>query len=357
MNMQSFLKSLPLALVMLCGNTVLAELAPARLLYNDGSHDDALVISYSAGTATYKSNEKSLNILRVSKPKLGSVYFYKPKVFSEAMSLYHARNYQEAKVKFAECEIAYKAVDSLPNNYASLAGFYKMECSRRMFDLAALSSELEKYRKNGLTRENHLQQLEVYTFWEAVRLKDWERLDRLAVSWQERKVPASLRIQIEYCHALALDQMAQKDPNRTIDALNAYSRAMIADGTTSIEMVLEAANNALRIYANDPGVKLAVKLWKTEDENRNTVGYQRLMEAASLVSFYQQAGFDQLKPLEPECQKFLNYSPPKTETAALKVEEKPKEGQKPKEDDEAKEDVEPEEKEAEGAKDAKKLRR
>ena len=151
--------------------------------------------------------------------------------------------------------------------------------------------------------------------------------------------------------------MAQKDPNRTIDALNAYSRAMIADGTTSIEMVLEAANNALRIYANDPGVKLAVKLWKTEDENRNTVGYQRLMEAASLVSFYQQAGFDQLKPLEPECQKFLNYSPPKTETAALKVEEKPKEGQKPKEDDEAKEDVEPEEKEAEGAKDAKKLRR
>ena len=130
---------------------------------------------------------------------------------------------------------------------------------------------------------------------------------------------------------------------------------MIADGTTSIEIVLEAANNALRIYTNDPGVELAIKLWKTEDENRNTIGYQRLMEAASLVSFYQQAGFDQLKPLTKESQKFLKYSPPKTETAAPKVEENAEAGKDPKGDDEAKEDVELEAEEAEDAEDAKEV--
>ena len=324
MKMQSILKPLAFTLIILCNEPILAALTPARLLYNDGTHDDVLVISYSAGTATYRSSANSLNILRVSKPKLESVYFYKPQVFSEAMSLYYARNYAEAKVKFAECEVTFKSLDSLPDNYASLAGFYKMECSRRMFDLEALSSELEQYRKKGLTRENHLQQLEIYTFWEAVRLKDWERLDRLALSWQGRKLPAGLRVQIEYCHALALDKLAQpkndqeeQDPELASKALGAYSRAMCANAASSIEIVLEATNNAMRLYANDKGVQRAMSLWKTVDENTSSPGYRRLIEANSLVKYYQQVGFDQMKPLASEYKKFLEYSGPKAEAASI----------------------------------------
>ena len=203
-SMLRFLFALLTFLVLAPGSLMSADMAPARLLYSDGSHDDVFMISYSAGTATYKTKVQSLNILRVKKPKLEYIYFYQPPVYAEAMSLYRARNYAEAKTKFAECETTYRAMDVLPNNYSSLAGFYKMECSRRTNDLESLSSELEQYRKDGLTRENHLQQLEVYTFWEAVRLKDWARLDRLAESWQGRKVPAGLRVQIEYCHGLAL---------------------------------------------------------------------------------------------------------------------------------------------------------
>lgn len=301
-------------LVMMSAAQLSAQMAPARLLYNDGTHEDVLVISYSASKATYKTSEKSLNFLQVSKPKLQSVYFYRPEIFSEAMGLYHARNYAEAKAKFAECETTFKKVDDLPDNYSSLAGFYKMECSRRMFDLAALGTELEKYRRSGLVRENHLQQLEVYTFWEAVRLKDWERLDRLALSWRDRKLPAGLRVQVEYCHGLALDHLAQQDPGRLIDALNAYSRTMCANAASPIEIVLEAANNALRLYANDSGVKLAIKNWKTEDEKINSPGYQRLIEANSLVKFYQQVGFNEIRALAAEYANFLNYNPPQAAT-------------------------------------------
>ena len=142
---------------MLCVTSAVAqeepELPKGRLLYSNGSHDDDYVIRYKAGVATYRTNMRSLNILQAKKPALEAIYFYEPQIFTEAMNLYRAKNYSEAKVKFAECEVSFKPLDSLPDNYATLAGFYTMECSRRSGDLEALSAELEKYRKDGLTRE------------------------------------------------------------------------------------------------------------------------------------------------------------------------------------------------------------
>jgi len=249
---------------LLCVSTAAAqqepELLKGRLLYSNGSHDDVFITGYKAGVVTYRTSQKSLNILQAKKPALEAIYFYEPQTFTEAMHLYRAKNYSEAKVKFAECESSFKPFNSLPDNYATLAGFYTMECSRRSGDLEALSSELEKYRKDGLTRDNHHLQLEVYTFWEAVRLKDWARVDRLATgtSWQDRKVPSELRVQIEYCHALALDELAKEgpkeDPSRWEAAINAYNRVLSADATASIDLVLKAANNLMRIYAEDKGV-------------------------------------------------------------------------------------------------------
>ena len=296
------------------------ELPKGRLLYSNGSHEDVYIISYRAGVATYRTNMRSLNVLQAKKPALEAIYFYEPQIFTEAMNLYRAKNYGEAKVKFAECEVSFKSVDSLPDNYATLAGFYKMECSRKSGDLEALSSELEKYRKDGLTRDNHHLQLEVYAFWEAVRLKDWARLDRLATgtSWQDRKVPSELRVQIEYCHALALDELAKEDPSRWGAAINAYNRVLSADATASIDLVLKAANNLMRIYAEDEGVQLAMKNWNKESEGVFNAGAQKLMEANTLAQFYKQVGFHEIQPLTADFDKFLKYGQGKSDAAAVK---------------------------------------
>jgi hypothetical protein len=326
MKIQSILTVLS-SVYFLCVSTVAAqsepELPKGRLLYSDGRHVDCYVISYRAGVATYRTNMKSLNILQAKKPALEAIYFYEPQIFTDAMNLYRAKNYGEAKVKFAECEVSFKSVDSLPDNYATLGGFYKMECSRRSGDLDALSAELEKYRKDGLTRDNHYLQLEVYRFWEAVRLKDWAHIDRLATgdSWQGRKVPSELRVQLEYCHALALDELAKEGPkedsSRWGPVINAYNRVLSADATASIDLVLKAANNLMRIYAEDEGVQLAIKNWKTEHEKVSSVGYQKLMEANTLAQFYKQVGFHEIQPLITDYEKFLNYGQVKVETAAV----------------------------------------
>ena len=323
MKIQSILTVLS-SVYLLCVSSAVAqsepELPKGRLLYSNGSHEDVYIISYRAGVATYRTNMRSLNVLQAKKPALEAIYFYEPQIFTEAMNLYRAKNYGEAKVKFAECEVSFKSVDSLPDNYATLAGFYKMECSRKSGDLEALSSELEKYRKDGLTRDNHHLQLEVYAFWEAVRLKDWARLDRLATgtSWQDRKVPSELRVQIEYCHALALDELAKEDPSRWGAAINAYNRVLSADATASIDLVLKAANNLMRIYAEDEGVQLAMKNWNKESEGVFNAGAQKLMEANTLAQFYKQVGFHEIQPLAADHEEFLKYGQGKSDAAAVK---------------------------------------
>jgi len=281
--------------------------APARIMHKDSSNENVLITEYRKGAITYKMNKNDLNRKRLLVSKLDSIYFYEPPIFKEAMGLYQGRKYAEAKEKFKLCQDAFKSVDTAPNNYGALAGFYVLECSRRQFDLTALSEEQMKLRKDGLMRESQLQQLEVNAFWEAVRLKEWERLDRLAESWRKRKVTGSQRAQISYCHGLALEQLAKKDAKHTSRALNAYNRALSADFTASTEIVVASANNALRIYSSNDGVKLAIDLWETEDENKGTAGYQYLLEANKLVKLYKLAGFEAFKSLQPEYLEFLKY--------------------------------------------------
>lgn len=282
--------------------------APARLYFKDGSHEDVLIEKYEKGFVLYKLNERDLNKQQKGPKDIQSIYFYEVPLFAEAIALYQGRKYAAAKKKFLECEVAYKTVDTAPNNYASLAGFYALECSRRMFDLEALSAGMEKFRKEGLTRETHLQQLEINAFWEAVRLKDWPRLDLLAKDWRKRKIPGGHRAQIAYCHGLAYENLAKKNPKLTTKALNAYNTALSADFTASMDIVVAAASKSLAIYSNDQEVQLAIKLWKTADENQNSPGYQRLLEANALAKLYNQAGFNVIKALSAEAEKFLKYT-------------------------------------------------
>lgn len=281
--------------------------APARIYFPDGSHEDVLITAYKNGTTTYKLNERDLNRTRKAAKDIEAIYFKEVPIFQEAMALFKSRKYAEAKKKFIECAAAYKAVDTAPNNFATQASYYSLECSRRSFDLDTLRSDMEKFRKDALTRPHQLQQLEVNAFWEAVRLKEWTRLNRLANDWRNRKVTGSQRAQIAFCHGRAYEELAKKDPKLVTKALNSYNMALSADFTTSTEIVVASASNALRIYTSDPKVKLAMKLWKTEDANEGGVGHQRLLEANAMVKLYKQGGFDKVKALSSDAKELFKF--------------------------------------------------
>ena len=218
--------------------------------------------------------------MRIAKAK--SIYLIEPKEFAQALDLFQARKYAEAKVKFAAIKLRHKSMESMPGNHSALAEFYELECMRKLGDLEGLAAGLKGFIKDPLTRESQLRQVDAYVFWDAVRTKSWARIDALAKERAAEHLPNFIRAQIGYCHGLALEALGKTGP-----ALNAYNTAMVADSGASEEITRLAALNVMRIHKANPAVQLAMKLWRTPDENKNAQGYYRLLEASAMAKFYE----------------------------------------------------------------------
>lgn len=248
--------------------------------------DDTLkgwIVAASSKTVRYKETENSTTFrdLRLSTAK---VYFLEPVEFTEAMELYKSRNYAEAKDKFAACAALFKKVEEVKGNYSVLSTFYQMECLRKLEDLAQLEPMIQDLNVELLPRDEHRTQVEIYSvFWEAVRTKSWSRLDAIASDpkWKNRKLSGGLRAQISYCHGLALEGI-----DKPINALTAYNHAFVADFAASEEISRKAALNCLRIIDNEESVKLAKKLYSTEDHDPDSVGSFLIKEGIALIKLW-----------------------------------------------------------------------
>lgn len=254
----------------------------AFLIYEEGEAEEVWLVAASANNIRYRISERSVDTRDMRISETEGIYIIEPREFSQAIDLYQARKYEEAKAAFAAIKARHKPLETLPNNFSTLSAFYELECMRRLGDLEGLASGLEKFIKDPLTRENHLRQIEMYVFWDAVRTKSWARLDTLAKERLQEKLPGYQRAQVAYTHGLALEGLG-----KTTEALNAYNIALTADAGGSEEIARNAATNILRIHKADPEVELAIRLWGTPDENPNSQGRARLLEASSIAHLYQ----------------------------------------------------------------------
>lgn len=283
------------------------------------------ITAASSQNIEFKTTPQGLNVTRMPRSEIKSIYFYEPPIFKEAMELYESRDYKTAREKFAECKSAFAKIENLPGNYGTLAGFYELESCRKMGDLEALKQLRDGYQFGSLVRENHRNQLDVYDVWDAVRTKGWSRLDSLAVKLlAEKKWIGEHLAQIKYCHGLALEGL-----NRDTDALIAFNGAFTADYTASESITKKAALSCLRILKQNEEVKLAIQLWGTEDEDPNSNGYFLLQEGLALCDLWKKTlGGGQ--PLPAEYTFFEKYREKNKPTA------KPKKADDPKKEDAAK---------------------
>jgi hypothetical protein len=171
---------------------------PRVLIMTADETFSAWIVSSSKRTVRYTETENSTAYVD---KKLASinVYFLEPSLFTEAMSLFKSRAYKEAHGKFKECVELYKKFEEVPGNYSTLAGFYQMECSRKLQDLATLEAEMEDYLAEALLHKEHRIQLELNkVFWSAVKNKSWSRLVTIAEDpkWAERKLSGGHRAQV-----------------------------------------------------------------------------------------------------------------------------------------------------------------
>jgi hypothetical protein len=258
------------------------EMPTGMLIFKDQPAEKIFLIAGTIAQVRYKETAQAIDTKDINLSEVERLYIFEPKIYRDAMELYQARKYAEAKDLFAQSKTAYKSLASLPNNYSTLGSFYELECMRRLGDLEGLAKSLEGFRKEGLTREHQLRQLEIYVFWDAVRTKSWERLVALGKERLQEKLPSYQRAQVAFCVAQAYEALKNESA-----ALNTYNIAMLADAGATEEITEQSAQAIMRIHLANPGVQLAMKLWGTPDENKSSSGYLHLQEAGAVAALYQ----------------------------------------------------------------------
>jgi hypothetical protein len=260
---------------------VIAKETEALLVHDDDSYEDIWISIATSTAIRYYENKVDTEPTDMKIAQAKSLYLKEPKEFSEAMDLFQARKYAEAKAKFAACKDLFKATEAMPGNFSAQGEFYEMECMRKTGDLEGINTLMQRFKPDPLPREDQRLQVELYTLWDAVRTKGWQRIETMAADWKARPLPLNLRTQIAYCLGLALEGL-----KKPAEALNAYSAALVADNGASVELVKPAALNILRIHRADPEVQKAVSRWGKEDEVKHAAGRLRLLEASAVAHFY-----------------------------------------------------------------------
>jgi tetratricopeptide (TPR) repeat protein len=297
---------------------VTPQQAPALLIYEDGTSDNAFIVAATRSEIRYRPTPQAIDTTDMKLSEVQAVYLLEPKMYREAMEFYQARKYAEAKDLFVKVKEMFKPTAALDNNYSTLASFYELECMRRLGDLDGLAKGVEVFRKDGLMREHHLKQLEIYMFWDALRTKSWQRLVSLGEARLQEKLPAYQRAQVAFCVANAYEALKQSSK-----ALNAYNTAMVADLGATEEIAEQSAIAIMRIHQASPEVQLAIKLWGTPDENKNSTGFLNLQEAASVAALYNLT-LGGGKKLPSTFVPLLKFRPDIAKPEPKKPEEKPK---------------------------------
>lgn len=253
-----------------------AHLAELRTMNFDFNGEPAVVIPRNTPAATALPESSAL---------------------AAALDLYQGRKYQEAKAAFQ----AVKTASSSPGNVTVFAAFYEMECLRKLGDLEGLAKAHQDFERNSMLGGMRLRQLEIHDLWDAVRLKDWSRVDQRTKDYNDLCLPGDQRAQVAYCEGLALE-----NSGHAAAALNAYNTAMTADAGTSEEITRQSALNVLRIHCMDPEVQAAMASWGTPEEDRGSQGFSRLQEAAAVAGLYE-LSLGANAPLPEEFRELLKY--------------------------------------------------
>ena len=279
--------------------------AEAVLSKAEGEPFRAWIIAATTTQIRYKVTNVAAAFVDAKILDFTTIHLMDPPEFSAAMDLLEGRKYKEAQEKFAQVKSVSKPIAAMKDNHYTLSSYYEMECMRQLGDYKGLQTALQSFVKEPLTRDYQLRQLDLYVMWEAVRQKAWDKLVIVASERDAETLPGDQRAQVAYCKGLALDNLGRGE-----EALIEYGIAITADSGASEQVTEQAALNALGIYLKNEQVQTAIKDWGTTNENKNSQGYNRLLEAVALADFYKKY-LSIGKPLTEDYKKLLKFLPAK----------------------------------------------
>lgn len=262
----------------------------AALSTKDGGNLLAWITRSNEKKIQFKKSEVATVTETADIDDFATIYLMHQDDFAEAVDAFEGGDYKAARDMFAKLKKRYEPIATLKDNFHTLSAFYEMECMRELGDYKALSEALQSFKKEPLTREHQLRQLELYVMWDAVGSKQWDRVLTIADERDLEDLPDYQRAQVAFCKGLALQKTGKPD-----EALIQYGHATTADAGASEILVQKAVLNSLEIYMEDEQVKAAIGVLKANPENKSHPGYTGLKRAASLAKLYEEV----LDPAEP----------------------------------------------------------
>lgn len=250
----------------------------AALVKTNGSGQTLWITGSDEQNLIVKDRPDAAETRKLPRAEIKGLHVFPSPAMAEAQALFAGGSYMAARAKFSALREEFKGLAGIDGNPSAEAAFMELECLRKSGDLEALAKALESFDRRGLTRESQRRQLDLYATWDAVRRKDWPKVENSArESLKDRLLPGTQRAQAAYCLGQALE--AQDKPQEAIDA---YQTVLVADGGVSIEIMREAVLRSLRVYRKDAAVLAAMK-----NPGMESPGHQRLLEAAVLAGLWE----------------------------------------------------------------------
>lgn len=262
-----------------------AVFKPDPAIPNSGPRkEDAWVAASTKAAFAYyeQAPQAGAQPVRANMADLQTLFIFEPQDYLEAVDLYEARKYEQAKAALEKVSKKYAAITGVPNNPAVMASYYHMECLRKLSDLEGLRQALQTFKREDLTYKTHLQQLEIYLIWDAVRAKTWDKVVELTTAREAEKLPADQRAQVAYCQGLAYEAQG-----KTTEALLALQTAMTADSGDSEIITRDAALKLMSIIVADPDVKEAIETFEASGGKTLTRGYTKLLQGAAVAGMFE----------------------------------------------------------------------
>lgn len=283
-------------------NALSAVDLPAKAIITNpaGASKQVFLTSTDKKTITYLDTPQDKSPDQFERKDVKSIFFFRPSSFQKGFDAIQNGKFDLAVTHFAKCKDEYKKLNSLKGNYSVISAFYEMESTRRSGNLEGFGQLLDEFRPETLTNENHIQQLEIYPFWNALQAKSWKKIDQLAKQWTTKKLSGSHKAQISYCHGLAYDGLGQKE-----EALFKLNEVIVFSQLKERELVINAAQKIIDIILSEPSVEEALKTVGTRKENKTTREYRKLIEAASVAKLWDNLSAVQGRSLPSKYKKLL----------------------------------------------------
>lgn len=255
--------------------------APApivALVKTNGSGQNLWITGSDEQNLIVKIQQDATESRRIPRSEIKGLHVFPSPAMAEAQALFAGGSYTAARAKFSTLREEFKGLAGIDGNPAAEAAFMELECLRKSGELEALAKALETFDRRGLVRESQRRQLDLYTTWDAVRRKDWPKVENSArESLKDRLFCGDQRAQAAYCLGQALEAQG-----KTQEAIDAYQTALVADGGVSLEIMRDSVLRSLRLYRKDAAVLAAMK-----SQGPEVPGRQRLLEAAALADLWE----------------------------------------------------------------------